>query len=216
MKKKLCEFFSLIVALTLLLVSCGTATETSSANSTSGNNTNSTPSTNIQDNNIATRKDVVLALFELSDKQINTQKLHPYTDVKNTDDFNPAVQWAYGLGISQDETSFRPLDPVSQPELAQFIFNFAVKVKGVSQNFYENATAYCEEIGLSILREADKTYTYTFNGWDSEVTACEGEKVYTATYKQEYIFLKIYNDYKVLNFQDIVLIHTLFHQLFVS
>ena len=31
-------------------------------------------------------------------------------------------------------------------------------------------------------RPADKTYTYTFAGWDSKVVACDGDKVYTATY----------------------------------
>ena len=36
-------------------------------------------------------------------------------------------------------------------------------------------------------RVADKTYTYTFNGWDSEVVAVAGDKTYTATYTENFI-----------------------------
>lgn len=33
-------------------------------------------------------------------------------------------------------------------------------------------------------KEADTNYTYTFIGWDKEVTTCEGDCVYTATYSK--------------------------------
>ena len=36
-------------------------------------------------------------------------------------------------------------------------------------------------------KEADLVGTYTFTGWDSEITVCEGDKVYTATYDIVYI-----------------------------
>ena len=36
-------------------------------------------------------------------------------------------------------------------------------------------------------KEADLVGTYTFTGWDSEITVCEGNKVYTATYDIVYI-----------------------------
>ena len=36
-------------------------------------------------------------------------------------------------------------------------------------------------------KAADKTYTYTFAGWDKEVTGCAGNAVYTATYTPVYI-----------------------------
>ena len=35
-------------------------------------------------------------------------------------------------------------------------------------------------------RYTDETYTYAFSGWDSEVTKCDGDKVYTATYTPTY------------------------------
>ena len=36
-------------------------------------------------------------------------------------------------------------------------------------------------------RAADKTYTYTFAGWDKAVVNCSGNAVYTATYTNKYI-----------------------------
>ena len=36
-------------------------------------------------------------------------------------------------------------------------------------------------------KAADNTYTYTFAGWDSTVVACNGDKIYTATYTPVYI-----------------------------
>ena len=36
-------------------------------------------------------------------------------------------------------------------------------------------------------RPADETYTYTFAGWDKEVTVCTEDAVYTAVYEGEYI-----------------------------
>ena len=40
-------------------------------------------------------------------------------------------------------------------------------------------------------KAADETYTYTFAGWDKEVTSVKGNTDYTAVYEEEY------NDYKV-------------------
>ena len=37
------------------------------------------------------------------------------------------------------------------------------------------------------VRASDNTYTYAFTGWDSEVTTCQGNKTYKATYFQQYI-----------------------------
>ena len=36
-------------------------------------------------------------------------------------------------------------------------------------------------------RSSDNTYTYTFAGWDTEVTICQGNATYTATYTSTYI-----------------------------
>ncbi len=36
-------------------------------------------------------------------------------------------------------------------------------------------------------KAADKTYTYTFNGWDRTVSSCMGNATYTATYTRAYI-----------------------------
>ena len=45
-------------------------------------------------------------------------------------------------------------------------------------------------------KDADNTYTYTFNGWDSDIVNCNGNVTYTATYSQEYInyTVKFVND----------------------
>lgn len=43
------------------------------------------------------------------------------------------------------------------------------------------------EPSVDMTRPADNTYTYQFTGWDSEVTACTGNKTYTAVYQETYI-----------------------------
>ncbi|MBR4282913.1 MAG: bacterial Ig-like domain-containing protein, partial [Clostridia bacterium] len=41
-------------------------------------------------------------------------------------------------------------------------------------------------------KTSDKTYTYTFAGWDKKITTCEGNAIYIATYTSNFI------DYKVV------------------
>ena len=57
------------------------------------------------------------------------------------------------------------------------------------QNYYHLG----ETVGLpeAPARAADNTYTYTFAGWDKEITVCDGNATYRATYTPTYI------DYKV-------------------
>lgn len=56
-------------------------------------------------------------------------------------------------------------------------------------------------------RPADQVYTYTFAGWDQEVTACKGDTVYTAVYTAQYI------DYTVtfLDWDGSILSSTVYH-----
>ncbi|MBR6693816.1 MAG: InlB B-repeat-containing protein [Clostridia bacterium] len=60
---------------------------------------------------------------------------------------------------------------------------------------------------VSPTRAADNTYTYTFAGWDSNVTACSGDKVYTATYTSKLI------DYTIIfkNYDGSVLSSKTYH-----
>ena len=56
-------------------------------------------------------------------------------------------------------------------------------------------------------RDADKTYTYTFQGWDKTVVDCDGNATYTATYQKTYI------EYTLIfkNWDGEILSSTLYH-----
>ncbi len=56
-------------------------------------------------------------------------------------------------------------------------------------------------------KESDNTYTYTFTGWDKEVTGCIGDTTYTAEYTSKYI------DYNVVfqNWDGTVLATKTYH-----
>ncbi len=56
----------------------------------------------------------------------------------------------------------------------------------ISQTQYA-LNAPVSEPAVSVTRPADDVYTYTFAGWDSEITACTGDKIYTAVYDETYI-----------------------------
>lgn len=56
-------------------------------------------------------------------------------------------------------------------------------------------------------KPADGTYTYSFAGWDSNITSCTGNKVYTATFTSNYI------DYTVIfkNYDGTILSSKTYH-----
>ncbi|MEG9429661.1 MAG: leucine-rich repeat protein [Christensenellaceae bacterium] len=56
-------------------------------------------------------------------------------------------------------------------------------------------------------KPSDSTFTYSFNGWDKEITTCDGDKVYTATFNPVYII------YTVIfkNYDGAVLKSTTYH-----
>lgn len=60
-------------------------------------------------------------------------------------------------------------------------------------------------------KEADEYGTYTFIGWDSEVTACTGNTTYTAVFKRTYYTGNINGD-STIDYNDAIylLLHTMF------
>lgn len=56
----------------------------------------------------------------------------------------------------------------------------------ISQEQYA-LNAAVKEPSVDMVRPADNVYTYQFVGWDSEITACTGNKTYTAVYDATYI-----------------------------
>jgi UDP-2,3-diacylglucosamine pyrophosphatase LpxH len=143
---------ALILALSLLLCACGTTPTTTSSDNSSASSDETVTA------DVVTRVDALGALYEISDKQLKAESLHKFTDVKNTDKYNVIVQWGYDYNIPEKTTTFRPLDPVTQDEFANFVYNFAVNYKGVFKGAYENAAAYCSETGAFTV-ESGKTLT---------------------------------------------------------
>ncbi len=135
MKIKLLSF---VLSLALILCACGGEV---------ANVSSQTESTLTEE--MATRIMALESVYELSSKELKIVALHKFTDVKNTDSFNKIVQWGYDYNITENETTFRPTDAVTQKELCEFIFAFAVNVRNVSKSLYQSGIKYCEEIGIT-------------------------------------------------------------------
>ena len=62
-------------------------------------------------------------------------------------------------------------------------------------------------------READKTYTYTFAGWDKEVVACEDDATYIATYTSINKNIEVFNE-KVVALVDSTISKELYGKIY--
>ena len=57
----------------------------------------------------------------------------------------------------------------------------------LSTKTYHYGDAVAVPVPATPTKAADKTYTYTFKGWDKEVVDCVGNETYTATYDSHFI-----------------------------
>lgn len=78
----------------------------------------------------------------------------------------------------------------SEPVEIAFASVFTVTFKNYDGSILATGTyLFGDEVAVpeNPSKASDNTYTYTFDGWDNEVVACEGNAVYTATYSAHYI-----------------------------
>lgn len=96
---------------------------------------------------------------------------------------NPAYRWEF-TGWSPAVTA-ATADAIYTARFTQVYLEFTVKFMDWDGTLLsEQVLRYGASVSAPSVptREADERYTYVFAGWDSEITAVDDDKIYTATY----------------------------------
>ena len=116
---------------------------------------------------------------------------------------NPPEKEGYTFDYWIDEDGFEY--DFDTPVTSDIVIYAKFKINKYNITFMTDNTVISSvdyEYGATVIvpenpsKPSDNTYTYSFSGWDSEITACDGNKVYTATYNQTFIeYTIIFKDY---------------------
>ena len=88
--------------------------------------TNGTSETTFSPNNVCTRAQIVTFLYRFDGSTPVTASV-PFEDVKPTDYYSTAVQWANEKGLTKGktETTFGPNDPCTKAQAVVFLYRHA-------------------------------------------------------------------------------------------
>ena len=94
-----------------------------------------------------TRAEIVAILANMAGVDLSAYKTSTFTDVKNSDWYMPAIQWATSIGLANGQTSktFGPNAPISRQDLAVMIHNYARLVAGYEMPKNTALNAYADD-----------------------------------------------------------------------
>lgn len=132
---------------------------------------------------------------------------------------NPSKTGYSFLGWTNDDITNPQVDFVIEKGTIgdiNLIANWEINKYSITFKNYDETILSCEEYEFGTLptysedepsKESDNTYTYSFAGWDKEITLATADFVYTATYTSTYIEYTII----FLNYDDSIILSNTYH-----
>ena len=98
-----------------------------------------------------TRAEIVAILANMAGVDLSAYKTSTFTDVKNSDWYMPAIQWATSIGLANGQTSktFGPNAPISRQDLAVMIHNYARLVASYEMPKNTALNAYADDRNIT-------------------------------------------------------------------
>jgi len=128
---------------------------------------------------------------ELQSSEVDYNTLPVYSGTTPTKEADNTYTYSFNTwdktiaNVSGDETYSATFTPTYIDYTVKFM-NGEATVSSATYHYGDTVV-----VPQNPSKDADNTYTYTFNAWDAEVTTCDGDKTYNA------VFTPVYIDYTI-------------------